>query len=60
VAPDLYLYGALAEAYTYLLLPDKAREWGGAFGAVLAELKREGAMSEYSGSTVNVSSGVAL
>ncbi len=55
VAPDVYLYGALAEAYTYLLNPEKATMWGGAFGAVLAELRKEGRMSEYSGSTVNVS-----
>ena len=59
VAPDLYLYGALAEAYTYLLVPEKATMWGGAFGAVLADLKKEGRMSEFSGSTVNVS-GVGL
>ena len=57
VAPDVYLYGALAEAYTYLLVPEKAVMWGGAFGAVLAELKKESRMSEYSGSTVNVSNG---
>ena len=54
VAPDVYLYGALAEAYTYLLVPEKATMWGGAFGAVLADLKKESNLSEYSGSTVSV------
>jgi hypothetical protein len=56
VAQDVYLYGLVAEIYAYLLVPAKVAEWGGAFGAVLAELKKEGNRSEFSGSTVSVSS----
>ena len=55
VAPDVYLYGALAEAYTYLLMPDQATMWGGAFSAVLAELKTEHDLAEFSGGTTSVS-----
>jgi hypothetical protein len=55
VAPDVYLYGAIAETYTYLLLPDKAQYWGGAFAAVLAELKEEHDLAEFSGGTTSVS-----
>jgi len=54
VAPDAYLYGSIAEAYTYLMMPDKAALWGGAFGAVMAEVRGESDLSEFSGSTVNV------
>jgi hypothetical protein len=54
VAPDIYLYGALAEANTFLLQPEKARFWGEAFGAVLAELKEEHDLAEFSGGTTSV------
>ena len=54
VAPDLYLYGALAEAYTYLLMPESAIMWGGSFSAVLAELKTEHDLAEFSGGTTSI------
>ena len=55
VAPDVYLYGALAEAYTYLLMPDSAVMWGGAFTEALSELENEHSLAEFSGGTTSIS-----
>ena len=56
VAPDVLFYGALSEAYSYLLVPDKKAEYQAMFSAAVADLEHEGAMADLTGSTVGVSS----
>ena len=56
VAPDVLFYGALSEAYSYLLIPDKKAEYQAMFSAAVADLEQEGAMADLTGSTVGVSS----
>lgn len=54
--PRMYLSGALHYAYLYLREDAKAALWGAKFGEALAKLQVESNRSEYSGSTVEVSS----
>ncbi len=56
VAPDLYLYGALVEAYLFLREPNEAAVWKPAFDMALGELIQEDALAEFSGSTATISS----
>ena len=56
IAPDLYLYGALVEAYLYLREPTKAAEYKELFREVVAGLVAESDEAEYAGSTVEVQS----
>ena len=56
VAPDMYLYGALSECYTYLREPQKAQEFKAMFSEALMELNMENAEAEFAGSVVEVSS----
>ena len=54
VAPDILLYGALAEAYNYLLEKQKSAEWGELFGGTIASLQQEHDMAQFSGSTTTI------
>lgn len=54
--PRVFLSGSLHYAYLYLREDQKAAVWGEKFIEGLTRLRREGARSEYSGSTVQVSS----
>ena len=56
VAPDVYLYGALVEAYAFLREPTKALEYRMMFSGALDELDLEQAMADLTGGTVAVSS----
>lgn len=56
VAPDVLLYGALSEAYGYLMQVEKKAEYQAMFSAAVADLEQEGAMADLTGSTVGVSS----
>jgi hypothetical protein len=56
VAPDLYLYGALVEAYRYLREPDKMMEYRALFAETINNLEIEAAMADLTGGTVSVSS----
>jgi hypothetical protein len=55
-APDLYLYGALVEAYMFLREPAKAAEWSPGFNEVLQRLQYESDSAELTGVTAGVAS----
>ena len=56
VRPDVYLYGALSEAYKFLREPDKAAEYKSYFVETVNDLTMEDANARFSGSTTMVSS----
>jgi len=56
VAPDLYINGAMYNAYEYLQETKMADRWGQRFHAALASLKREHKRADFSGSTTTVNS----
>ena len=45
--PDLYLYGALTEAYTYLLDEARSSQYDSKFGRILEEIKVDEERSHY-------------
>lgn len=45
--PDLYLYGALTEAYTYLLDEARSAQYDSKFGRIIAEIKVDEERSQY-------------
>ena len=45
--PDLYLYGALTEAYTYLLDEARSSQYDSKFGRIIAEIKVDEERSHY-------------
>lgn len=56
VAPDVYLYGALVEAYKFLRDPTKMVQYQGHLQEVMNELEVESELAAFSGSTTGVSS----
>lgn len=56
VAPDLYLYGAIAEAYRFLREPEKTMEYMALFETAKAELQMEQANSDLTGSVTGIAS----
>ena len=53
-APDLYLYGALLEAQSYLIGDERLAVWSSKYGETLASIARSAADNEIGGSTMVV------
>lgn len=56
IAPDVYLYGALTEAYRWLREPAKSQEYKQLFVETINDLNMEHAHAQLTGSTASVSS----
>lgn len=54
VAPDLYLYGACAEAAPYLVEDSRIPVWKSLFEEAFLELENKSMLAEYAGSSVAV------
>ena len=56
VAGDLYLFGALAEAYTYLKKPDEAQFWNSRLMSAMNDLNSHAIEADLAGSSLTVES----
>jgi hypothetical protein len=55
-SPDLYLYGALTEAYTYLLDEARAAQYDAKFSRILEEIKVDEERSHYGSGSLRIQS----
>jgi len=55
-SPDLYLYGALAEAYSYLLDEARATQYDAKFSRILEEIKVDEQRSHYGTGSLQIKS----
>jgi len=55
-SPDLYLYGALAEAYSYLLDEARASQYDAKFSRILQEIKVDEERSHYGTGSLTIQS----